>query len=312
MTENGSSSPASPPAGIPADATAGSLLKAARTANGIHIAALAAAIKVSVRKLELLEADRFDELPDATFARALAQTVCRFLKVDPAPILARLPHGATVSQLEHVARGLNQPFRDPSTRRDMPGVSWLGRPAVWVPLLIIVAAVALWFAPAGLLERPSWLSLGDSTRSEASGTGSTVIQSLPPSQAAASETVHSAPPAVEDAASAAAPSASASQVSTSAVPSLTSATALVDASAVPPSGVVVVRARAQTWVEVQDASGRLLISRLMAAGETVGLDGSFPMRVRVGNAQGTDLMLRGQAVDLAPHVRDNVARLQLK
>ena len=46
-------------------------------AQGLHIAALAAAIKVAPRKLELLEADRFDELPDATFTRALAQTVCR-------------------------------------------------------------------------------------------------------------------------------------------------------------------------------------------------------------------------------------------
>lgn len=311
MSEHGTPSAAPAPAGLPADATAGALLKAARTANGIHIAALAAAIKVSVRKLELLEADRFDELPDATFARALAQTVCRYLKVDPAPILARLPHGATVSQLEHVARGLNQPFRDPTTRRDIPGVSWLGRPAVWLPLLIIVAAVGLWFAPPGLLDRPSWLSLGESGSPEASGSGSAVIQSLPPSQSAASETVHSAPPVGEDAASAALPAAPASQVSTTAAPALTSN--LVAASpAVAASGALVVRARAESWVEVQDAGGRLLISRLMAAGETVGLDGSFPMRVRVGNAQGTDLTLRGQAVDLAPHVRDNVARLQLK
>ncbi len=311
MTENGAPSPAPVAAGLPADATAGALLKAARTANGIHIAALAAAIKVSVRKLELLEADRFDELPDATFARALAQTVCRYLKVDPAPILAKLPHGATVSQLEHVARGLNQPFRDPTIRRDLPGVSWLGRPAVWLPLLIIVAAVGLWFAPPGLLERPSWLSLGGSDGAEATSPGTTVIQSLPPSQEAASETVHSAPPVSEESASAAMPAASASPVSGTAVPALTS-TSVATTPQAAPSGVVVVRARAESWVEVQDAGGRLLISRLMSAGETVGLDGSFPMRVRVGNAQGTDLVLRGEPVDLTPHVRDNVARLQLK
>ena len=55
----------------------GALLREAREAQGLHIAALAAAIKVTQKKLELLEADRFDALPDATFARALAQTVCR-------------------------------------------------------------------------------------------------------------------------------------------------------------------------------------------------------------------------------------------
>ena len=74
-----------------APSTAGGLLRQARQAQGLHIAALAAAIKVTPRKLELLEADRLDELPDATFTRALAQTVCRTLKIDAAPVLALLP-----------------------------------------------------------------------------------------------------------------------------------------------------------------------------------------------------------------------------
>ena len=64
--------------------SAGRLLREARERQGLHIAALAAAIKVAPKKLELLEADRFDALPDATFTRALAQTVCRALKIDPA------------------------------------------------------------------------------------------------------------------------------------------------------------------------------------------------------------------------------------
>ena len=48
-------------------------------------------IKVAPRKLEALEADRYDELPDLTFTRALAQTVCRALKIDAEPVLAKLP-----------------------------------------------------------------------------------------------------------------------------------------------------------------------------------------------------------------------------
>ena len=67
--------------------SAGRLLREAREKQGLHIAALAAAIKVAPKKLELLESDRFDALPDATFTRALAQTVCRALKIDPAPVL---------------------------------------------------------------------------------------------------------------------------------------------------------------------------------------------------------------------------------
>ena len=83
--------PESAAAAPPRPTTAGGLLRQARQAQGLHIAALAAAIKVVPRKLELLESDQFDQLPDATFTRALAQTVCRTLKIDAAPILALLP-----------------------------------------------------------------------------------------------------------------------------------------------------------------------------------------------------------------------------
>ncbi|WP_374684976.1 helix-turn-helix domain-containing protein [Rhizobacter sp. J219] len=46
---------------VPTPDTAGSLLRQARVAKGLHIAALATSIKVAPRKLELLEADRYDE-----------------------------------------------------------------------------------------------------------------------------------------------------------------------------------------------------------------------------------------------------------
>ena len=50
--------------------TAGGLLKEARQAAGMHIAALAVALKVPVSKLEALEADNFTVLPDTVFVRA--------------------------------------------------------------------------------------------------------------------------------------------------------------------------------------------------------------------------------------------------
>jgi cytoskeleton protein RodZ len=130
---------APPQAATVPPASPGALLRQARQAQGLHIGALAAAIKVSVRKLELLEADRLDELPDATFTRALAQTVCRTLKVDAGPILALLPKAAS-HRLEQVGEGLNAPFTD-RPGRVLPGDwSMLARPALWAPLVLLVAA----------------------------------------------------------------------------------------------------------------------------------------------------------------------------
>ena len=56
---------------------------------------------------------------------------------------------------------------------------------------------------------------------------------------------------------------------------------------------------------------QVLLSRQLAAGEAVSLAGTAPWRIKVGNAGGTELSLRGQRVDLVPHTRNNVARLEL-
>ena len=60
------------------DTSAGAMLREARELEGLDIAALAVSLKVPVKKLEALEADRFDLLPDTVFARALAASVFHF------------------------------------------------------------------------------------------------------------------------------------------------------------------------------------------------------------------------------------------
>lgn len=140
----GTTAPPSAPAGTPR--SAGTLLREARLAQGVHIAALAATMKVSQKKLEALEADRLEELPDPTFTRALAQAVCRALKVDPAPVLALLPlHPG--HRLEHVAEGLKQPFHERSGREPGEWLGALGSPAVLGVLLIVLLTAAVWLMP---------------------------------------------------------------------------------------------------------------------------------------------------------------------
>jgi len=91
-----------------AEATAGTLLRRAREASGLHVAALAVALKVPVRKLEALEDDRIDELGDPVFVRALASSVCRTLKVDPQPILDHLAAGR-IPVVSSIAPDLDNP-----------------------------------------------------------------------------------------------------------------------------------------------------------------------------------------------------------
>ena len=67
------------------------MLRQAREAKGVHIEFLASVLRVPVDRLRALEEDRLQDLPDLIFARALAQSVCRQLKIESAPVLAAMP-----------------------------------------------------------------------------------------------------------------------------------------------------------------------------------------------------------------------------
>ncbi|MGC1175358.1 helix-turn-helix domain-containing protein, partial [Polaromonas sp.] len=144
-------------AGQPVDGSvpsAGSLIRQAREMAGLHIAALAVALKVPVKKLEALEADRLDLLPDAVFVRALAASVCRTLKIDAGQVLALLPQTGKPS-LGQQHTPINAPFRSPG---DGPGPSLLAqvsRPAVLAGLLLVLAALVLIFLPAAQQPGPA-------------------------------------------------------------------------------------------------------------------------------------------------------------
>jgi cytoskeleton protein RodZ len=128
---------------------AGQLLRQYREGTGLHIVALSSALKVARAKLEALEADRLDELPDIVFARALAMSCCRYLGKDAEPVLALMPgHAAqpTPSLRQHLPppqdnspRPKFTPSRGPFGNRAVP--PWL----VWAFVLLVIV-VGGWFA----------------------------------------------------------------------------------------------------------------------------------------------------------------------
>lgn len=297
--------------------TAGALLRQAREAAGLHVATLAAGLKVPVRKIEALEEDRYDELPDAVFVRALASSICRTLKVDPAPVLQRLPL-TPQPRLAPTRQGLNAPFRTPSEPK--PGLlDQLSRPVVLTVLALLLGALVLIFLP---LAQRGYDTVIEANRSD---------PLMPPPGAAATEpppppSVQSAPlavpatpavaprsPAVTGAVDAGS-AAGGVQLRTSAATVAPPPPAASAAAGSPPGsdGIIVFRARAQSWVQVKDAKGTTVMQRLLVAGETVGASGALPLSVTVGSAGATEVQVRGKPFDLAPLARDNVARFEVK
>jgi len=280
-TPDSSKSPDALPVPVPAAAGhAGAMLRAARQQQGLHIAALAASIKVAPAKLEALESGRYHELLDLTFTRALAQAICRVLKIDPAPVLAQLPD-VLPDGLGRVGGGLNTPFRErPGRVVPADWVPWR-HPVLWLVALLLLAAVAFVLVPSTSVRD---LLPGESVSKPAAADG-VALPGL-----AARNTAEVAPAASAD------------------TPPVTSAAA---GASVTKGDVIVVRALKPTWIQATDGGGQTLISRLVSEGETVELTGKLPLRLKVGNVSGTELKFRGKLVDLGAATRDNTASLTL-
>jgi cytoskeleton protein RodZ len=313
---------------VQAGPSAGTLLREAREAAGLHIAALAVSLKVPVRKLEALEADRLDLLPDAVFVRALASSVCRTLKMDPAPVLERLPQTAA-PRLVRDSGGINTPFRAPSDGRNPSWFDQLSKPVFLAVFALLLGALVLIFLPSARQDDAAAPAKPEVTSAavpaspvaapEAAPAMAVVAAPVPaPTPAPASLPVP--PPAAQPTAvispgSAATPAKTVSPTFSVAVstPTVISPTAVVTpAVPLPTTGIVVFKTQGESWVEVTDAKGVIAVRKTLAPGEVVGASGALPLAVVIGRANATRVEVRGRPFDLNAVAKDNVARFEVK
>ena len=283
-------------------ASAGLLLRQAREAAGLHIAALAVSLKVPVKKLEALESDRHDLLPDAVFVRALAASICRTLKVDASQVLALLPQTGK-PRLGQPQTAINTPFRAPG---DGPGPSiWaqISKPAVMAGILLLMGALVLIFLPAAQ-QNGSLSLLTTDTPMATTAPSAARPQPVQVDAAAAPFAMAEAPMPM-----------AALQVAPATAPTLSAAAVPVVQvqSAVPIApGIIVFKAKGASWVEVTDAKKVVVLRRTLSAGEEIGATGVLPLSAVVGRADATQVQVRGQAFDLTAVSKDNVARFEVK
>ena len=318
--------------------TAGALLRDAREAAGLHIAALAVALKVPVAKLEALEADNFSALPDMVFVRALASSVCRTLKIDPQAVLALLPQGEG-PRLSAGDVGLNAPVKGFAGRSSAAPFKGAGsRSFVWAVGLLLIGAALMMFLPRGLdADLSALLKQPETTTKIPMPTGNVAqeisvavgaeqrVPSAAPAPAPAPAPAAAAAPAPAPAPAAAAaagvgvelpagesikPAGIASHpiVLPSVEASAPSSAPAADA----PSGVLAFKARSESWIQVRDAAGALVLQRNLAPNELVSVSGVLPLAVVIGRADATEVFVRGKPYDIGPVSRENVARFEVK
>jgi cytoskeleton protein RodZ len=318
-----------PSAGLVASASntshAGTVIREAREARGHTTLHLSILLKITERRLQAFEEGRWADVGDSTFVRALAQRLCKHLGLDPQPVLQSLP-AVTVQPYAQADRGRLKDAAAPSLkslrrRVHKPGGGGAGL------VTPIRAGVAVILAGAlGLAYLPSDWSASAPTKESTVGEEP---MATPPSAAPTSVVPGVMPrPASEPVAGAVpgGPSTPQAVQHMSASPAGAVAPQLVlpnsagaadsgnptHSSALDPAtSPLQLRATQDTWVQVTDSRGTLVISRLLRMGERVGLDGVRPLRLRVGNVSGTEVVWQGRRVAIEDSQRNNVADVEL-
>lgn len=268
---------------------------AARQAQNLSLTDVANRLKLSVHQIEALEQGAYDRLPGAVFVRGFTRNYARLLKLDPEEMVRAVDaHLPRVADRNASAGETNIPMPAKNSSR-------------W-PLVAGIAAVV--FLGAALVDvlwpetPPSSVAVAPS----ASASPEAVTQST----AAASP----APAADTSAVAPAAPEPVAVVPAVSAAAPATHPAAAVIADYQPnstPEGTVLRLAfDQQSWVQVRDASGKVVLESLFPPGSSREVTARPPLTLIVGNAPGVRLTYAGRAIDLAPHTRVAVARLTLE
>ena len=293
--------------------SAGALLRQARQAQGVALGDLAATLKVPVEKLQALEDEDWQRLPDVVFLRALAQTICRTLHLEAAPVLALLPQQKVTALAPQ--GGLNAPMRE----RGVPSIlatNTKHSPWPWVVLLLIVLGGGgylgvQWMAPEWVrgvsttVPAPS-APVGDSPLFSPAGPeesdGGNMGDGAQAGEVPAVQAAALMQPALQEeegaqpgfAAPAPAPVAQAEPAAASVSP------------------VLRITAKGATWVQVLDAQQRLLIEKILQDGEVFSTSAPKPLTVAVGKADLATVEVNGAPFDLQAVARSNVARFEVK
>ncbi|MDR0458170.1 MAG: helix-turn-helix domain-containing protein [Burkholderiaceae bacterium] len=313
-------------------AQAGALLRQLREMAGVDPVLLSSALKVTPQKIQALEEGRLEDLPGLAFARGLAAAICRHCAADPHSVLALMP--STVPGLPVETGVPREPFRpssfhmsdgdSPVSSRRSAGISGWVLAAVAV---LLIGALAIWLMPAPRAffmpgsrpasaaaqdEQPAASAASAASESASAASGLASASSAAPADHAASQPAPAVSTAVLPSASAEVTASPADQASLS-EPAVSdaAASAMSDAASTPAAeqhgsgileqNVVTFNATGPVWVGVRDGSGKSVLVRLLAQGDTVSAGGELPLSVTVGDKTAVTVTVRGQPFGLNRH-----------
>lgn len=259
-------------------AAVGAALADRRRALGLSIDDVALRMKFMARQIEALEAGKFERLAGPTFARGMIRTYARVLGLDAESVLEPLgpAQGASIDALAALVKDRPIPISDTSRGLNRLYV------ALSIGIVIVIAAVA-------------W----ESQVEKAAGDRMTFVRPAEPQAPAAVPVAVAGTKlaAIEPPESPAQESAPAAEPKESRLRDVHRIALQFDR---------------ESWVQIRGPDGKVLLSQINPAGTERVVEGRAPFDLVIGNAQHVRLRYDERAVDLAPHVKIDVARLKLE
>jgi cytoskeleton protein RodZ len=301
-------SPADPPR-----QSAGARLTAERRNLGLSLGDIARQLKLSVRQVEALERDDYAAFAGPVFVRGFLRNYARLLNLDPDQLIAVATPAPVAAVAAPVAAPEERQATTPERSRRLLMSAVIGA-------LVVIAVVLL--ASNAARDRQADAPANDTPALQQPP--APLAQAEPPAvspPAPASPADVPAPPPATAAVVAPPPSSGMPAPAQSApVPEVTkAATDATEGSAkshilVSGNGPAQVHMvfEGESWVEVRDANGTTIFSRLNSPGTERLIRGTPPLSLVVGNASSVKLLYHDKEVDLQPHTRVDVARITLE
>ena len=272
----------------------GQELAAVREERGLALSDVAQQLKFSARQLEALEQENLDALPGATFTRGMVRSYARLLKLDPEPLVQRISGRVEIPDANRLAARYHQPvpFSDGARRSTFVYL------AMSLGVLVLVGGVAYeWHqerTAAGKKNTAVAKAPKPAPRSEPkvlAAVAPVPVAAPAPEKVIDKPKIAEKPPAAEKTA----------PISIAAAPVSTG----------PKTGPhrLVVRTDGEAWIEIKDSADRMLVSSLNPAGSERVVRGRPPYTLVIGNASNVRVTYDDKPIDLAPHTRQDVARL---
>ena len=293
----------------------GHLLRQAREEQGLSQKETARDLHLTSKVINAIEEDNFELIPSFVFARGYIRSYARHLGLDGQTLVAEfdLAYGVpnnSAKPMSAIRKGVQQ---------SKPGDTWVKLISIVFVVGLVAASIVWWQSQNGSQMLPQ-LSSGAAQELPSDSlvegldtddanldllllsTNESEVDAIVPEAESIIESEEAQVVVVEPVVD---PVAEA--VTEQAPKEVTDAVVLL-----PNQAQLVMVFDKDCWVEIKDANGKMVLSDLYSAGDTIEQVITAPIEVLLGRSSGVATMtFDGRTIDLKPHTRKDIARLTL-